>query len=222
MAQPTELFKDSKAYFHYLSKIHSQDGQYPFEAIYKSGHTVQIGQVWADVVPYCVDRAAVLAADPTIVKPYTDAALKPISGSNGEAWYCEDLGNFITPWIAPVDVPQVGTKYPSFGFELTLKDHAGTIIPATSGVWIVDYYSGMVLFEKGSTPYDMGWAVHVGDPDNPTQPIQASFAQYVGAMATSGGGGGSANSTISSSSFRSIGSRSSSSITSESSRESMG
>ena len=68
--------------------------------------------------------------------------LTQVFGSNGQAWYFNTGGTFVRPWISPVDVPDIATNAPSYGFQMKLYDSGGTSIGLTSSSWIVDYYAG--------------------------------------------------------------------------------
>jgi len=116
--------------------------------------------VWADNVPYCAtetDADNFVSANPTVAKKYTQHSLTEVPGSNGQAWYLDDGGTWMRPWIAPTDVPHPTTNAPSYGFEAKLYDSSGNLIPLTVGVWLIDYYAGIVRFQEGYTPSDMGW-----------------------------------------------------------------
>ena len=159
MASPSDVFKNTKAYFHALSKVNTEITQYVFESKYKTGHSVRLGDVWAEEVGYAETIAEAdnfVISNPFIVKKYTLQNLTEIPGSNGQGYYIND-GEFIQSWISPTDVPHEITKDPSLGYEAKLYQSDDTFIPPTSGVFVIDYYAGIVLFQEGYTPADMGW-----------------------------------------------------------------
>ena len=85
--------------------------------------------------------------------------LTEITGSNQQAFYINATGvtgptGFIRPWIAPFDIPQSGTLDPSHGYVAELRDGSDAIVPPDTGVWMVDYYAGVVLFGEDDHPDD--------------------------------------------------------------------
>ena len=181
MATPTTDFQTMKAFFHAFSKANTEATQNLFESQYKSAHTVLNADIWAQAVGFAntsTDADSFATANPTIVKKYVKTSLTPIDGSNGQGWYLNASGTFIRSWVSPVDVPNSVSGAPSLGYTVTLYDGNGNVIPPTSGVWVVDYYAGIILFEKDTTPSLMGW----GTP-------QITCYVYVGTKGGTGGGG---------------------------------
>lgn len=162
MAQPSSTFQTKKAFFHGLSKVNTLDTQYVFESIYKSAHSVRTDDIWAETVPYAVDLAEAITNvtnNPTVIKKYTLMSLTEVPGTNGQAWYINDNGLFIKDWIAPTDVPHLTTAEPSYGYQCKLYTGTDTLITETQGIWIVDYYAGLVLFDATTTPSIQGWGI---------------------------------------------------------------
>ena len=159
MATPLQATERQNAFFHSLSKATTNSTQYVFESKYKSAHSVKGSEIWADVISYCADSAAAdaEATANAAVEKYTQVTLTEIPGSNGQAWYINNAGTFVRPWISPVDVPNSTTNTPSDGFQANLYTSTGTLVTPTAGVWFVDYYAGIVHFEVGSTPVDLGY-----------------------------------------------------------------
>lgn len=159
MATPLQATERQNAFFHSLSKATTNSTQYVFESKYKSAHSVKGSEIWADVISYCADSAAAdaEATANAAVEKYTQVTLTEIPGSNGQAWYINNAGTFVRPWISPVDVPNSTTNGPSDGFQANLYTSTGTLVTPTAGVWFVDYYAGIVHFEVGSTPVDLGY-----------------------------------------------------------------
>lgn len=161
MASPSTLTERKSGYFHSLSKAVTNETQYPFESKFKSSHTIKYDEVWAESIPYCPDVASVdafIINNTGIIKKYELQDLTEIPGSNGQAWYIND-NKFVKPFISPVDVTEPGTNMPSVGFEAKLYKNNGAFISSTSGVWFVDYYAGIVHFESGYTPNDLGYGI---------------------------------------------------------------
>ena len=159
MATPLQATERQNAFFHSLSKATTNSTQYVFESKYKSAHSVKGSEIWADVISYCADSAAAdaEATANAAVEKYTQVTLTEIPGSNGQAWYINNAGTFVRPWISPVDVPNSTTNTPSDGFQANLYTSTGTLVTPTAGVWFVDYYAGIVHFEVGSTPVNLGY-----------------------------------------------------------------
>ena len=159
MATPLQATERQNAFFHSLSKATTNSTQYVFESKYKSAHSVKGSEIWADVISYCADSTAAdaEATANAAVEKYTQVTLTEIPGSNGQAWYINNAGTFVRPWISPVDVPNSTTNTPSDGFQANLYTSTGTLVTPTAGVWFVDYYAGIVHFEVGSTPVNLGY-----------------------------------------------------------------
>lgn len=161
MAAPSTNLERRGAYFHSLSKALTNESQYAFESKYKSSHSVSYEEIWADVIPYLETQQDVdnfIVNNQGIIKKYTEVELTEIPGSNGQAWYIND-NKFIKPFISPVDVMDKINGLPSSGFEAQLFTNTNTRISPTAGVWFVDYYAGIVHFEIGKTPNDLGYGV---------------------------------------------------------------
>lgn len=156
-------FSDTKqlrsAFFHFLSKTQTEFTQNPYESIYKSGHSIYSNEVFAEEVPFAINETAAnnnVTNYPNIIKKYSLASLTPVPGSNNQAWFLNDGGAYIRPFLTPVDVMNTAGE-PSYGYELQLFRENDTRIFPTQGNWNVDAYSGLILFEPGFTPVDLGW-----------------------------------------------------------------
>jgi len=156
-----ESSKIQKGYFHGLGKTPTNATQNPFESQYKSSHNTKSSEIWSDVVPYAsnVSEADNIAVTNNSVTKYTLAPLTEVQGSNGQAWYLDNSSKFIRPWIAPVDVPDNNTNFPSGGYQALLYDSNDNLITPTQGAWQIDYYSGIIIFAQGYTPNDMGFGI---------------------------------------------------------------
>lgn len=162
MAVESELFREKSSYFHSLGKVNTESNQAVYESLYKASHSLFAEDIYYYSVDYCVDETAAdayVAAHPDKVTKYTLQPLTEVFGSNGEAWYIDIAGTFIRPILLPTDVPNDTTNLPSYGFDVKLYKADGTRIPPTSGVWVVDGYSGIIRFQKGYTPADLGWGI---------------------------------------------------------------
>jgi hypothetical protein len=160
MATPSTNFQRGRAYFHALSKTQTEGTQNVFESLYKSAHSQRASDIWAETVPYAADSSAAdnnVVALPSVIKKYTQMSLTAIPGSNQQAWYLDSGTDFVRPWIAPTDVPQIATNAPSYGYQAILYDSSNNIIPPTEGIWEIDYYAGVIVFQEGYTPVDQGY-----------------------------------------------------------------
>ena len=69
-----------------------------------------------------------------------------------QAWQIIDGGKPVQGFIAPTDVLDASGN-PALGYTDKLYKQDGTTqIAGTDGNWVFDYYSGLVLFEKGKEP----------------------------------------------------------------------
>ena len=146
-------------FFHSLSKVATTGTQAPYESIYKSAHSVFADDVFTDVVPYAATAISAdlnVASNPTILKKYTQFTLTPVAGSNNQAYSIIDTGKYIHPIILPTDILDASGN-PAYGYAANIYQQSGTLIPPTAGSWVVDGYSGLVLFNPGYTPVDMSW-----------------------------------------------------------------
>jgi hypothetical protein len=160
MSLPSEGFRSDKAYKHSLSKTGTRQNAYFFEEQYKSSHNITDKNIWADSIDFCATEAqanAFTTANPTVLKKYTLTSLTVVPGSNNLAWFLNDGGTFVRPWLLPTDIPNSTTNAPSDGFMPKLYRSTNVQIPPTLGVWMIDAYSGLVLFEEGQDPITLGW-----------------------------------------------------------------
>jgi hypothetical protein len=161
------------AYFHSLGKVNTEANQAIYESKYKSSHNIRTSEIWVDSVNTASTFAQAdfeAGTNPAVFK-HTQVTLTPIPGSNNQAYYYDDSGTFVRPWISPVDVPHPLTNDPSNGYTLRLYNGSGGQIGATNGAWAVDYYAGIIHFGVGQTPVDLGWGA-----------IKATFYAYNGSF----------------------------------------
>lgn len=176
------------AYFHSLGKVMTRDSQAVYESPYKSSHNVRLSEIWSDDIVYAIDYAAAVneSINSSAVTLYEETQLTEILGSNGQSWYLNNSGQFIRPWISPIDVPNPTNNLPSYGYTLRLFrgddatiGTAGSEIGMTEGAWSVDYYAGIIHFANGQTPNDRGWGT-----------VKASIFVYTGQFGANGNSGG--------------------------------
>jgi hypothetical protein len=162
MAQPSTTLQTTYSFFHSNNKTLSEETQYLFESQYSGGHVVFTKDVMIDPISYCptvTDADNFVAANPTILRKYTQTSLTQVPNSNGQSWYINDAGNggWQKPIIVGSLIPQAGTNLPSTGFDPLLYTSASVQIATTAGVWWVDPFQGILKFANGYTPSVMGW-----------------------------------------------------------------
>lgn len=175
----SEKFIGNRTLYHTFSRVAIQEGQGVAAAVNKTGHTVTTNDVWTDIdkLPKNTeyfgnantafdDLKAVYNTNASefskYVTLYENVELSPVDGSGqdadkNQAWELLVDGKRIKNFIAPTDVFDT-TGNPCNGYTLKLFDKNGTQIAATDGNWAFDYFAGLVIFERGKTPQDLGWA----------------------------------------------------------------
>lgn len=159
MASFTNEKQLQNSFFHSLSKTATEGTQLPFESPYKSGHSIYLQDVLGEEVPFAGDVTTadlMVTLNPSVIKKYDKVPLTPVAGSNNQAWCLYDSGKFVKPWIEPTDVMNsVGDL--SHGYQIRLYKENGDFIPPTLGAYNFLGYSGLVIFNEGYTPVDLGW-----------------------------------------------------------------
>jgi hypothetical protein len=192
-------FIENRNLFHTFSRIAIQEGQGVAAAVNKTGHTVTSKDVWADIAKLpqntkyegsaskaFTDLKAVYDSNAAeyskYVKLYEKAVLSPVAESDAEAnknqtWELLIDGKRVKNFVAPTDVFDADGK-PCNGYTLTLFDQKNGEISPKDGNWAFDYVAGLVIFEQGQTPEDMGWATTT--KGTTTGPIKITAWAYVG------------------------------------------
>lgn len=185
MANPSSSFEEIKGFFHSLSKVNTGQPNYAnpqlvFNSTVKSAHNISASDVRTDQIAYCPDAASAnawITANPLKGKAYVQFPLTPVAGSNNQAWYLNDSGTWIKSWLSPVDQYDPTNSLPSDGFQANIHygtgAQAGQQIPLTAGIFVVDYFAGMVLFDVGYDPVTQGWC-------SLASPITISNYVYIG------------------------------------------
>ena len=146
-------------FFHALSKEALSSNQEPYESAFKSGHNVFNHDVLSDTVFFSATEADAIAFSSShshIVRRYEEFSMTVIPGTNNQAWQLIDGGLYMHPFITPTDVIAPDGAM-SFGYDVKLYREDGTFIPPTLGAWNVSAYGGLILFNPGYTPVDLGW-----------------------------------------------------------------
>ncbi len=162
------------SYMHKFSRTTTANGQvFTDQATAKSGHNVSYVEVRADDVPICRDINArniqllttntdgqriVKEQYSSILKFWDKAPLTVYDNTNNEAWcLLDNTGIPISNFIDPTD-ELIDGRYLSNGYLAVLYDENGNKISPNYG-WTFESYSGLVKFQKGKTPVDMGWGI---------------------------------------------------------------
>lgn len=184
------------AYFHSLGKSMIESQQNVYESNYKSSHNIRTNEIWSDNIDFTstYSEAKTKSLLNNAVILHEMVFLSEVYGSNGQAYIYIENGKFkdssypisdrgyfdkinpslvepkyIKPFISPEDVVDTTTNDPSFGYTLRLFRENGMEIFLTEGTWVVNYNTGIIYFDEGYTPSDMGWGN-----------IKASFFEYNG------------------------------------------
>lgn len=196
---PSDSFKLNKAFAHAFGKTHYRGlpAQEVYESQFKSLGNILLKDVWAGTIPYKADTDSAITeagSNPSLTY-YDQATMVPVPGSNNQAYRLELNGTPVRPWVAPVDVPDPATNFPSDGYEAKLFTQSGSPISTTEGHWVVDYYAGIIMFQEGYTPPDM--VANGLDILTTWGDVKLSVFAYTGqTLADTGGLGGTGSSSI--------------------------
>ena len=168
-------------FFHSIGKVITEYGNIPGNENYKSAHNVRSTEVWMDEIPFAQFGSASQYSDGIIVRQigsasgnYNDplnqfdspAYLYPLKQSNYQTWFL-DTGTpsayvdgflpsdeWVKPLINPSDVPN-SAGGPSEGYQFRMYRRDGTtLINYGSAYYDVDYFAGLIRFDKNFTPID--------------------------------------------------------------------
>lgn len=140
----------------------SSDKNY-FEESFPWTPTVVASEIWADDVPYAntpseADAASsgVGTVNPTeaVVEKLTMVTMDEVPLSNGQAWAVYEIPGTPTADTRIVDWLNPQTFGPGYFFSLFENDN--TPIALTDGRYQVDSKNGIVRFDEGFTPADLG------------------------------------------------------------------
>lgn len=173
MADQSLEIQSKYAFFHANSKTLTSSNQYISQTKYSSGHVINLQGVLSNEIEYCSTSAeadSFAANNPDILVKYDQYPLTELVNTNSQTWYIDDGGSWAKPFITHYLVPHPVTNDYSAGFYPFLYQEDGSIIPPTMGSWWIDPFQGIVKFDTGYTPADMGWGnpklsvfVYIGD-----------------------------------------------------------
>jgi hypothetical protein len=172
MATPSQTFQVQKSFFHNFSRVAMHGAQSVFESTMRNGHRVLASDVWVEPIPFC---PTTIAADawtvdkPNIARKRIEETLSPVAGTNNQLYRIVSDGTWINRWIAPTDsMNALGETSQGFAVKLTQND--GTVISLTEGVYVINYFTGLIEFQVGYTPVDLGYAL----------PLKLTLYEYIG------------------------------------------
>lgn len=142
--------------------------------------TVRLEEVFAEDVPFAADPTAAdsaVASNPTIIEKRTMYLLDEIPLSNGQGWAAyttpgDTTSTRLINWLNP--------QLFGDGYFFSLFENDSTPVNLTDGRFQVDSKNGIVRFDEGFTPTDLGLST----------PIRLTFYRYIGDTAADTGLGG--------------------------------
>jgi hypothetical protein len=180
MAEPSQNFQIRKAYFHNFSRVNMHSTQATYESIIKNGHRLLSKDIWVEdgLLSFCpteTDADNLCIAQPTIIRKHIKATLESIPGTNNQLYQVVLGGQLVNKWIAPVDiVNELGLT--SNGFSCKLYQNNDILIGLTEGVHIRNYFNGLIEFQEGYTPQNLGYSL----------PMKITFYEYIGKVLSEG------------------------------------
>jgi len=188
MASPSTTFMQLKSFFHNSSRVNMFNTQSLYESTMKNGHRILSNDIWVDDIPFCsseADSDNFVSLYPNICRKHIKTTLVPVAGTNNQLYRVVDNGVWLTNWIAPVDsVNALGET--SNGFACKIYQNNDTLIGLTEGVHIRNYFNGLIEFQSGYTPVDLGYSL----------PLKITFYEYIGKTLADVDFGGGSNSNV--------------------------
>lgn len=179
MAISNQTIQRKVGFFHALGKVNTENGKNAFEEKYKSSHNIRSNEIWVSEVPFVrtFASASQVNQESSVVRQIGSSSnpsyLYPLAGSNGESWFLDTgepvydsfgfkpSSSWIRPLINPSDVIDSQGE-PSTGYRINLYKRDGSGLSYNNTYWDVDYYSGLIRFETGRTPFDSGQQSGIG------------------------------------------------------------
>jgi len=152
-----------------------------FEEMFKWSPQLDKTDIFANTIPTASNPTAAdanVSANPTLISKLTDYQIDELPASNAQGYSAfATPGNTTSLRLQHFLTPQ---KYGN-GYGFILKDSGGTVLDLTTGSYQMDYHNGILRFNEGNTPTDMGWST----------PLTLTAYRYIGDMLadenTSGG-----------------------------------
>lgn len=160
---PTELSRERTGFFHAANRALTRADQNIYNTtINSSGLDKDQAQLYKSFVPFTNLQSEVdtwIAQNPNFINKQDKVSLTELAGSNGQTWFITVNGERALPLLTEQFLVDLSTNTVPNAYVFELYDSAGTRIPPTTGDWWVVPDEGLVRFEAGSTPADMGWGV---------------------------------------------------------------
>lgn len=185
---PEDSTKLQEAFLHASNKGLTVAGQKAFNTTYDStGIDASITEALREVLPFVHSKAELdtwIGANPGVLKKYNKVQLTEIPGSNGQSWILQDGGTQVINFI----VENLLTSRTDFtvpnAYVLELyRASAGARILPNDGDWWFRPDQGILRFEVGKTPVDMGWGI-------PEIVIYVLDPEFLASLGGGAGGGG--------------------------------
>lgn len=175
MANFDEGTQRKSGFFHSLGYVLTDKENSPANEKYKSSHNIQTSEIWVDKINFVQDfgSAEIEANNNNALTQYGDmtsqALLYPLEKTNYQTWFLDTgtpifngsakgftpTDGWIKPLVSPVDITDTDGS-PSIGLSFRLFNGDGNEVPLLEGAWEVDYYAGLLKFNKGITPMNTG------------------------------------------------------------------
>lgn len=157
---PNELTRERSAFYHIANRSLTRADQEIYNTTVNStGIPKEISEAYRQVLPFehlKVDIDAWIVTNPNVIVKHDRVTLTELAGSNEQTWYIEADGERVTNFFTEQFLldPATNTVPNGYVFELYRAD--GTQIPPSHYDWWVVPDEGLIRFEEGSTPTDLG------------------------------------------------------------------
>ncbi len=157
---------DINNYLHKFSKGVVAEGQlYERQAQVKSGHNVDYVTVRGQDIPECQYRELLLTSSNTVKTPYNavlkfwnQASMTVYPDSNGQSYYLLDNNQIVSDFVDPsdklIDGRVLSKGYTPYFYGVKPN---GVLEKLSPILYQFESYSGILSFEKGKTPSDLGY-----------------------------------------------------------------
>lgn len=160
---PTSLTQQRSAFYHTANRSLTRADQEIFNTTLNStGITKAVSELYRDVLPFVNTKEEIdtwLTSNPGYLLKHDKVALTELVGSNGQTWYIEHNGERVTTFITEQFLVDLGNNTVPNGYVFELYEQDGTRIPPATYDWWVKPDEGLIRFEAGSTPADLGIGV---------------------------------------------------------------
>lgn len=160
---PSELTRERSSFFHTANRALTEADQKIYNTTLDSaGVDSSVSGLYRSFLPFTHTQTVVdtflLTADPVPLEKLSRVTLVPLPGSNNQTWFAQDTdGARIKLFITEQFLLDPTTNSVPNAYVLELYQQDGTRITPTQGDWWVKPDEGLIRFEKGSTPVDLGW-----------------------------------------------------------------